>query len=448
VPIKKRPGVVSHLQIAKRFFWDADSRAWDRSPTRIRRMSTAPRFLLLFTIWVVACVRSGVAENIFPSRQFEVSLFATAYKPLEDEDPDETAHFREITTTWPTERDRTYVVQARVGDEEWFARCETFPGDGQPVDFVDIFDTEGPPVEYRIVSCRASDEQDVRISRINAGFLWDDGHLLSLVEFQVASEFVYEVETSLDAVVWKGMLKIDDEDIAIRIEDPAFREDIRMNYRVKVFQGPGKAEKNIPKANLPEPAKTASVRAGSASDRGINYEDAAAAKRNRDSLKNPPRIVRSIQFDVRKKKVSAGANYVTIDIAESGPNDDPHIALNNSNDVLYSKARADGLCDMFLWIAGTNYNLSEMTGVRFHRVLDIDDARAVVGSVMEDGKENVLGFRYEPQKEGPPKLKPLSAQELKDFKFEEMIPVLEGEIYINGRAYVAGKGKTLVPKDE
>jgi hypothetical protein len=380
---------------------------------------------------------SAIAGDVeFPTSEFETSLRVVPAAPSTD-DAKRPSDKWEVTSSWSTQTGRTYMVEARATSDEWAARSEPFDGDGRPVDFLDEVGAEDFPVIYRLVSHRSADAGDVRVSRLRPGLDRDasTNSLSALLEFRVAPDFRYEVQKSYYLTAWRNRISVAEYQGAyVTIEDPRLVPGRTAHYRILAY----KIGRRRP-AGTPQLATSASANGRQVLPDVPPHEEepksVAPTSENggRGSLQEPHRIVRSIRFTVNKKTVPSGTQYVVIPLGIEG---EEAVGLNDDGDILLAGVDSGGARDMILWIAGERHNLSEMTGVRFHRVLDIDNSRAVVGTVLEASEEKVLGFRYTPRKGSPPELTPLSTRELEEFRFERMEPVFEGgTISVDGHVY-------------
>lgn len=361
----------------------------------------------------------------FPTSELETTLRAARAELTEGDERD----LWEVSASWPTERDRTCVVEARVADGDWKARSESFRGDGQPVDFVDLFEAGGRGVAYRLVSRRAADGADARIATLRPGFVWDEslGHPLGRVDFFTRGGDRIEVFRSNDTAAWISLLAFtEDQAVAENlVEDPSFRPGVAQHYRVQVTSPSGRVDDDSWESAAPAARRHRLKEKRVSAATGRAADAAPAVGRS-----YPNRVVRSLDFETIRQRVQGGLSYAVIKLDAPGQTVD----LNSFGEVLLSRRHDDGQHEMILWIAGDHYNVSKVTGQRFHRVLDIDDERSAVGSLLIDGKETLIGYRYSPPRQsgGKLNLRPLTAEELRAFRLTRHEPIFEGPIRVGG----------------
>ncbi len=366
----------------------------------------------------------------FPGAANEISLRVT---PTDDG--------WEVTSSWATPRDRTCVVESLDADGKWVAFSETFEGDGKPVDILDRIQPSDAPLTIRFVSwpvgepVTSSRRESAKISVSVTNESDSAAPVISLL-MAVPPGPSFQLQSSDDLLEWNARLVLEPSSVEFEVIDNDFPLDSTRHYRlVALVTGEilpdgtmdgatGASRGSEPLTMISATAKSSASGAGTGRD----------LSRRSDTLRSklpPHRVVRSLRFETREQRIRPGMTYATIKFG--GPA--AAVGINKFGEVLRADDVGDGTQRMILWIAGENHDLSAMSGVSFHQVLDIDDARAVVGTVLVDGQEELVGFRYEPRKDAPPKVRPLSKLELREFKLEKHVPIFDGEITVQGKTF-------------
>jgi hypothetical protein len=376
----------------------------------------------------------------FPTQELEVTLEASR-STVSKGNADEPAW--ETITTWATQVGRTYVVESQRADGEWKTSSAPFEGDGKPVDFVDRFEVSDGSVSYRLVSTQTSNGQLPQVGRLQSGFIWDPSvkAILAHLDFDLAAKFSYSLQKSHDAVAWVPLVTASEkQSVEVSIEDPAPIDKAPAHYRLFINAPPTyRAPVAVPQGAAISRRRLAEASTAQQAELQRQREQSAKAGTKQRQLN---RVVRSLEFQVVEKPVAAGTNYVVIDLDALGMKG-TIVANNDSGDVLSFVANEDGTQNMLLWVGSKlkSYDISQMTGQKFHRVLALDNSRAMLGSVMEDGQEVALGYRVKIDGKEAPEVIPLTSEEIKDFKLIRNVPKFEGDVRIDGEDYTSdGKG--------
>jgi len=409
---------------------------------------------------------AGMDDPVQAMKRFATFLAASCILPLAESAPDPAADFPtsgdeisiriadpedeawDVVTSWATEKGRTYLLEARRPGEPWEPFSEPFEGDGKPIDVLDRVERTDPPITLRLVShpIGAPEEPALRkTARLSLTISIDEADARPEVrlEFTADPAHSYLIQSSDDLIFWFARITISEPvPTEIEITDPSSRPGQFRHYRLielpptretpqPATGGAGTAASTRRSATM-EPAKGGST---TNTRSGAQPTDAQSP----DPEHTVHKVIRSLRFIIHEQRVPAGRHYAIIEIGSVSEMGTP-VAITDAGHMLLALNRPDGTQAMILWIPTDTYNISELTGVYFHKVLDMDESSAVVGTILEDGVEKLTGFRYTPRAGKPPVLVPLSDEEIQAYKLETYVPVFEGEINIGGKRLKARPG--------
>lgn len=388
-----------------------------------------PQFSWLLTLAATVHAENGI-EN-FPSNQTEISIAISIPPNSKSSSAD-----IDVLTSWATVSGWIHTVEAKHADSDWEAISESFKGDGKPVDFVDFISKNNLPVRYRIVSTKSDDSSHISYLSIRLTLDESSEKINPSLFFSVTSGYEYLVQISKNLEEWHTALKfIEQEPLEIEINDTILEYSKERYYRILVnrIQDTGNISTELnPYSNTqhyPEKNKSISARIESPSinaPSNVNLGNRLTGKIHR--------VIRSLRFTTSRVVIPAGQHYVTIPMGLE--NTYKAVAVLDSGHTLLSRDQPDGTKEMVIWRLGRPViYISKLTGVYFNRILALDDSSAAVGTVMEDGKEKLLGFRYKTENADEPIVTALTEDELMNFKLHKYILDFEGVVYMSGKKY-------------